>query len=148
MIIWLFGQPCSGKTTLAHNLQNWTKIEDSTIHVIDGDEFREVFVNKDYGRVGREKNIERACIVAKYMETCGQLVVCSFVTPYASMREHIREICGDVKFVYLTYSGERGRESFHVEDFEEPKEGEALFLDTSQLPKSECVKHIVNYISQ
>ena len=148
MIIWLFGQPCCGKTTLARAIQNWTMVENTPIHVIDGDEFRDVFQNKDYGRLGREKNIERASIVARYMESCGQLVICSFVTPYESMRESIRQICGDsVKFVYLKYKGERGRESYHVEDFEEPQMYDTLYLDTSELTKNECVKHILNYIN-
>jgi adenylylsulfate kinase-like enzyme len=148
MIIWLFGQPCSGKTTLAHNIQNWTKIDLTPIHLIDGDEFREVFTNKDYGRTGREKNIERASIVAKYMESCGQVVICSFVTPYKSMRDTIKEVCGGVKFIYLKYDGMRGREGYHVADFEEPNDTEALCLDTSQLSKTECVKHILNYINE
>ena len=104
MIVWLIGQPCSGKTTLARNIQNLTQTLDAPIHVIDGDDFRDVFANKDYGRQGREKNIERASIVAKYMEYCGQMVLCSFVTPYESMREKIKEICGEVKFVYQNIS--------------------------------------------
>lgn len=148
MIVWLFGQPCSGKTTLARNIQNWTQTRDLPIHIIDGDDFREVFVNKDYGREGREKNVERAAVVAKYMESCGQVVFCSFVTPYCSMRDKIKEICGDVKFVYLKYSGERGRESYHVSDFEEPTDSEALCLDTTQLSKNECIRLILNHINQ
>jgi len=149
MIIWILGQPCSGKTTLAHAIQNLTFVEQTPIHVVDGDEFREVFLNKDYGRSGREKNIERAAVVARYMESCGQLVICSFVTPYESMRDTIRQICGDsVKFVYLKYQGERGRESYHVEDFEEPKLHETLQIDTSQIAKNECVKQILTFINQ
>lgn len=148
MIVWLIGQPCSGKTTLARHIQNLTQNVSSPLHVIDGDDFRDVFANKDYGRSGREKNIERAAIVAKYMESCGQLVFCSFVTPYQSMREKIKEICEGVKFVYLKYKGERGRESYHVEDFEEPSESEALWIDTTQLSKNECVRLILNYINE
>ena len=147
MIVWLIGQPCSGKTTIARAIQNWIKVEDTPIHIIDGDEFRDVFQNKDYGREGREKNIEMASIVAKYMESCGQLVLCSFVTPYKSMRDKIKEICGEVLFVYLTYDEQRGRESYHVTDFEEPLDSEALFLNTSQLSKTECVKLFMNYIN-
>jgi hypothetical protein len=44
--------------------------------------------------------------------------------------------------VYLTYSGERGRENFHVKDFEAPDEKDVLSLDTSELSIEECIKQI------
>ena len=43
MIIVLFGQPHSGKSTLAK--------EFSTYRNIDGDRLRELFTNKDYSKV-------------------------------------------------------------------------------------------------
>ena len=44
MILVLFGQPNSGKTTLADEIM---KIRYTAIH-IDGDKLREIFVNKDF----------------------------------------------------------------------------------------------------
>jgi hypothetical protein len=44
--------------------------------------------------------------------------------------------------VYLTYSGERGRENFHVKDFDTPDEEDVLCLDTSKLSIEECVNAI------
>ena len=66
MIIWLYGQPCSGKTTIAQALKNDKSIAPRP-HLIDGDEFRDIFQNKVYGREGRLENIRKAIIVAKYM---------------------------------------------------------------------------------
>lgn len=140
MIIWLFGQPCSGKTTLAHELKDIVKRP----HLIDGDVFREIFKNKIYGREGRIENIRKATIVARYMENCGFNVICSFVTPYKSMRDEIFESCKDLKFIYLDYQGERGRESFHVEDFDIPsdKDENFLHLRTSDLTINDCISKI------
>lgn len=147
MIIWLFGQPCSGKTTIAHALKEERIISNRT-HLIDGDSFREVFQNKHYGREGRLKNIERASIVAKYIESMGFTVICSFVTPYKCMRDGIRDICVDVKFIYLEYKGQRGREGFHVEDFDIPKHGDENFLhlSTSDLNINDCIIKIKSYL--
>ena len=49
MIIVLFGQPASGKTTLAEKVQRELFIkENASYPIIDGDEIREIFKNKDY----------------------------------------------------------------------------------------------------
>lgn len=140
MIIWLFGQPCSGKTTIANELKDIVKRP----HLVDGDVFREIFQNKAYGREGRIENIRKATIVARYMENCGFTVICSFVTPYKSMRDEIIGSCKDLKFIYLDYQGERGRESFHVEDFDIPNEKEENFLHlrTSDLTIDDCISKI------
>ena len=49
MIYVLYGQPGSGKTTLGKLLAK----RDDTPFIIDGDEFRSMFTNKNYGREGR-----------------------------------------------------------------------------------------------
>lgn len=142
MIIWLFGQPHSGKTTIARELFSGIYNSDTIAH-LDGDEFREIFPNKDYSRQGRQENVKRAGIVAHYLEHCGKIVVASFVTPYRSMRYDLKQICGEnIKFVYLTYDGDRGRESFHVADFEPPIEGDETFLHlhTSEMSLQDCIK--------
>ena len=54
MIYVLYGQPASGKTTLGKMLaEHW-----ETPFVIDGDEFRKIIPNNNYGRDGREENIK------------------------------------------------------------------------------------------
>lgn len=147
MIIWLFGQPCSGKTTIAKALKDDRKIAPRP-HLIDGDDFREIFQNKVYGREGRLENIRKAMIVARYMEHCGFTVICSFVTPYKVMRDEIKGLCKDVKFIYLDYIGARGRESFHVEDFEIPNEKDENFLSlrTSDLTLNDCIFKIKSIV--
>lgn len=147
MIIWLYGQPCSGKTTIAQALKDNNNIAPRP-HLIDGDEFREIFQNKIYGREGRLENIRKAMIVAKYMEHCGFTVICSFVTPYKIMRDEIKDLCKDVKFIYLDYVGTRGRESFHVDDFEIPSENDEIFLylNTSDLTLDDCISKIKSIV--
>ena len=66
MIYWFTGQPASGKTTLVNNLLTHFGKE-STI-IIDGDDLRDIFQNKDYSEVGRRKNIERAQDIAQFFD--------------------------------------------------------------------------------
>lgn len=134
MIIVLFGQPHSGKSTLAAELD---------FHNIDGDRLRELFSNKDYSREGRIKNLNRASDIAHYINSVEDSVVLSLVYPYKEARDYLRSLTSDVLWVYLTYSGERGRENFHVKDFEAPNEEDVLSLDTSKLSIQECINSIL-----
>ena len=68
MIYLLYGQPASGKTTLGKLLAEQV----NTPFIIDGDEFREMFTNKNYGREGREENIRNANAVATYLNKKGE----------------------------------------------------------------------------
>jgi len=140
MILALFGQPGSGKTTLAKQFP--------TFKNIDGDELRELFNNKDYSREGRIRNLNRASDIAYYLHRHGNNIVLSLVYPYKEARDYLRSLDPEVKFVYLDYELDRGRERFHVEDFEYPDEDEALHLNTEWIAEEECIKQIYEYVGQ
>jgi adenylylsulfate kinase-like enzyme len=137
MIIVLFGQPHSGKSTLAAKLD---------AHNIDGDKLRELFSNKDYSREGRIKNLNRASDIAHYLNGIGEPVVLSLVYPYKEARDYLRSLTSDVKFVHLTYELDRGREQYHVSDFEYPKDEDVLNLNTEWLEVEECINQIKLYV--
>ena len=136
-MIYLFtGQPGSGKTTLAKKLQyflqtdkkNWRK---SVFH-IDGDQLRELFPNTDYSKEGRYKNITKAFDIAKYLDSCGNDVVISLVSPYRELREKLKSEC-KVTEVYCHTKKMRGREDKFALDYEPPIEY-FVDLDTSDNP--------------
>lgn len=139
MIIALFGQPHCGKSTLANELKG---------HNIDGDKLRELFKNKNFTREGRIQNLNRASDIAHYLNSDGTDVVLSLVYPYKEAREYLNSIADNVAWVYLTYEGERGRENFHVGDFEAPENEEVLHLDTSKLTIEECTLKIQQYVGE
>ena len=93
---WLFGLPCSGKTTLAKGL-----IGPKTVH-LDGDYLRDT-LNSDLGfsKSDRTENLRRAAGVARALNDQGFDVVSSFITPYRSQRELIAEAVEHVSFVYV-----------------------------------------------
>ena len=92
MIYWLTGQPGAGKTTLA----GWIMASFPNKSMsIDGDDIREIFINKDYSEVGRRKNIEKAQTLAKFLHHKGFTVVVSLVSPYRDQREEFKSDLGD-----------------------------------------------------
>lgn len=134
-MIYLFtGQPGSGKTTLAKKLQFWLQTDKKnwrkSVFHIDGDQLRELFPNKDYSKEGREKNIQKAFDIAKYLDSSGNDVVISLVSPYIKMREQLKKDC-NVKEVYCHTKKIRGRENFFALDYEPPIEF-FVDLDTSE----------------
>jgi len=143
MILVLFGQPHSGKSTIANHILAHT----TTFKNIDGDKLRELFANKDYSKEGRIKNLNRASDIAHYINGTGGNVILSLVYPYKEAREYLNSLTEDVYWIYLTYDGERGRENFHVKDFEEPIGEKVLQLNTSSLSLSTCADLINTYIN-
>ena len=137
MIVVLFGQPASGKTTLAK------KLIAEGFHHIDGDELRELFANKDYSREGRIKNLNRASDIARYLHHKGHNVVLSLVYPYEEAREYLSKLTKGVRWIYLIYQEDRGRDQFKVEDFEIPHMNDIdLIINTSHTSIKDSVDQI------
>jgi len=143
MIIWLTGQPGSGKTTLAKEIMlsgplcQW--------YHVDGDDIRELFDNKDYSEQGRRKNIELGQQLAQYLHSKGKKVVVSLVSPYKDQRDRFKEKIGDDLFEVYLYTNEiRGRENYFVKEYEPPTE-KYLRLDTTNDTVEESVKKVLDY---
>ena len=133
-MIYLFtGQPGSGKTTLAKKLQFWLQTDKQnwrkSVFHIDGDQLRELFPNTDYSKEGRERNIQKAFDIAKYLDDCGSDVVISLVSPYIELREKFKSEC-KVQEIYCHTKKIRGREDFFALDYEKPIQF-FIDLDTS-----------------
>jgi adenylylsulfate kinase len=143
MIIWLTGQPGSGKSTIANEL-----VSDSagTFINIDGDNLREIFQNKDYSEVGRRKNIELAQHIAEFLHRKGFHPVVSLVSPYKDQRDKFKDKMGkDILEVYVHTTQIRGRENYFVKEYEEPSEN-YLSLCTDDITPEECVSYILTRI--
>lgn len=141
MITVLFGQPHCGKSTLANAIK-----QEKNVEIIDGDQLRDIFQNKDYSREGRIKNLNRASDIAHYLNsTTDKDIILALVYPYREAREYLNSLSNEVKWVYLVYEVDRGREKFHVSDFDYPTEDEALYLNTEWLEIEKCVEAIKRY---
>jgi len=150
MIYLLYGQPGSGKTSLGKLLAEYL----DTPFVIDGDEFREMFTNKNYGKEGREENIRNANAVATYLNKKSKdgnwkavyisdeentwkshpvnketHVVMCLVNPYDHLRKELKNNNqNEVAEIYL-FSSRELRKEYHVKNFEKGDADYALNTD-------------------
>jgi hypothetical protein len=139
MIFLLYGQPASGMTTLGNLLADHLE----TPFIIDGDEFREMFKNADFGFRGRKKNIRAANTVATYLNKKGKdegweaiyvdldnvrkshpanketHVIMCLVNPYKQFREELKQDNEGEVIEILLKSNRELRKEYHVEGFEE-----------------------------
>ena len=146
MIYWFTGQPGSGKTVLANLLK-----EKYLPHAyrIDGDEMRELFTNKDYSIKGRITNVDAAQKIAHYLHNQGKDVIVSLVSPYLDQREEFKDIMEwQLQEIFVHYNIaeiRRGREEYHVMDFQKPI-FDYLDVDTTLETPEESLNIIVKKI--
>jgi adenylylsulfate kinase len=140
MIINLTGQAGAGKSTIARELY---KILHNSI-IIDGDELREIFVNKDYSEDGRRKNITNAYNIARFLEAKGFTPIIALISPYEDLREDLKST-SEVKEIYIHTTQIRGRENYFAQNYSSPKSN---FLDLStDGDLQECIEKIIGYLN-
>jgi len=148
-IIWLTGQPGSGKSELGRMLYNKYVSSFPTV-LIDGDDLREKTGNFDYTKEGRYKNVTNAQLLARYLYKSGYVVIVALVAPYRDIRDVLKKEIGGLRYheVYLHYQDViRGKEEYHVLDYEPPLD-KFLSLDTTTDTPKESLKKIVNYVKE
>ena len=152
-IYWLTGQPAHGKTVLGKKLvellrtekRNWRK----QVFHLDGDDLRELTINKDYSEQGRINNIRNAQMIAEYLHKNGCDVVVSLVAPYRWLREEFKERIGLDNFqeFYVHTTQPRERDHFKVEGYEAPEEN-FMDVDTTKDNPNQSFNKIVNYLTE
>ena len=144
MIYWFTGQPCAGKTTLAKMLEK--HIVDN-VYMIDGDDMRELFSNKDYSIKGRVENVGTAQRIAHYLHNQGQDVIVSLVSPYIDQREDFKNLLDDnIMEFYVHTPEERERDHFKSSAYIAPKEN-FVDIDTTIDTPEQSLKKILKAIN-
>ena len=165
-VLWMTGLSGSGKSTIAHRLERELLMSGHRVYVLDGDTLRNG-LNKDLGFSddARRENLRRAGEVAKVMLEAGIIVIASFISPFRSDREKLREICGkDFYEVYVEASLEdceqrdpkglykRARAGLIPQftgvssPYEHPENPE-LQLNTSVYSLDDCVQQSMRFIA-
>jgi len=158
--IWLFGLPCSGKTTISKELIDRVK---KPVELLDGDEIRENLSNLGFNRQDRINNIKRIRWVCNLLNRNGINVIVSVITPYEEMRvenkKSIENYVGvwvkssletcikrDVKGLYKkALNGEITNMTGIQDPFDDPKEFD-IICDTEIFNVKECVDMITLYL--
>lgn len=102
-VLWLFGLPSSGKTTLARALSAHLSTAERQAVLLDGDELRDgICSDLGFSDADRSENLRRAAHMARLLAEQGHVVICAFVTPKEHHREIVRQILGEaVKLIHI-----------------------------------------------
>lgn len=102
-VIWLYGRPCSGKTSISNYMAGSLQAAGMPVITLDGDELRQT-INRDLGFSAEDRceNIRRAAELALLFALKDYFVICSFITPGRELREMIRQILQPVR-LHLVY---------------------------------------------
>jgi len=152
MIYWFTGQPGAGKTVQGNKLKEFLQTEKRNwrkdVFHIDGDNLRELTLNKDYTEKGRIENIKNAQLLAYFLQANGCDVVVSLVSPYRKMREEFKTICGEkIVEIYVHTNRKRNREQFKVDGYESP-EINFFDLDTTSENPIQSFTKLIHHLKQ
>jgi adenylyl-sulfate kinase len=92
-VVWFYGLPCSGKTTLACALRDALEKQGHRICMLDGDVLR-TGLNSDLGFSDSDRceNLRRAAHVTSLVVDLGLIVIAAFVTPAKHHRTLVRKV--------------------------------------------------------
>ena len=142
MIYWFTGQPCAGKTTLAKKLH---RIKPNAF-MIDGDDLRDLTINKDYSINGRVNNVNTAQKIAHYLHNQGKDVIVALVAPYIDQREDFKAVLGNnIKEIYVHTTEKRERDHFKAIAYTPPL-ANFVDIDTLHDTPEESFKKILDAI--
>jgi adenylyl-sulfate kinase len=160
--LWLTGLPCSGKSTLAKEIEGIFLERGMSVEVLDGDEVRRN-LTKDLGfsREDRENNIRRIGYVSKLLSRNGVVTIVAAIAPYQSIRDEVRESIGrryievyleapveelikrDVKGMYKKALAGEIKNFTGIDDPYEPPEKPEVHVKTAEETVEESTNKIV-----
>ncbi|MBN2107280.1 MAG: adenylyl-sulfate kinase [Deltaproteobacteria bacterium] len=162
-VLWFTGLSGSGKSTVAHEVENKLHGLGCHTYVLDGDNVRHG-LNADLGFSAddRQENIRRLAELVKLFADAGVIVLSAFISPYRADRERARNLLpeGDFFEIYCRCGIETCEErdpkglykkarAGEIADFtgisapyEEPDMPE-IVIDTDRYPVEDCADQII-----
>lgn len=100
VLVWLTGLPSSGKSTIAYTVEHALVERGHMAYVLDGDNIRHG-LNKNLGfsAEDRAENIRRIGEVGNLFTDAGLITLSSFVSPYRSDRDAVRQLMDEGDFI-------------------------------------------------
>ncbi|MDC3366837.1 adenylyl-sulfate kinase [Flavobacteriaceae bacterium] len=165
-LIWFTGLSGSGKSTVSDALEKILFEKGFSTYILDGDNIRfGLCKGLGFSLDDRTENIRRVAEVSNLMLDAGLIVIASFISPYKSQRDLVREIVGEENFleVYVStpveecekrdvkglYKKARNGEIVNftgVSSVYEPPEKPYFIIDTTDKSIKESIHLIYNQI--
>jgi adenylylsulfate kinase len=102
IILWFTGLPCSGKSTIAHGVEEQLFHREIRSFVLDGDNVRHgLSSNLGFSDEDRKENIRRIGEIAKIMMEAGIITITAFISPFSSERKKVRNLIAKGDFVEI-----------------------------------------------
>lgn len=165
-VLWLTGISGAGKSTIAKALEKKLWEEGKQTVLLDGDQVRHG-LNGDLGfsPKDRTENIRRVGEVSRLFFEHGNIVICTFVSPYKQDRDRVRSLVPEGRFkeIHITCSSETAQKRDPKGLYEKAKKGEIkgltgydgkfetsenfdLTINTEEVSVEQAVQSILNLI--
>ncbi len=100
-VIWFTGLSGSGKTTIAHVVEEKLLDAGVPVEILDGDVVREnLSKGLGFSKEDRDTNIRRIGFVAHLLQRNGVFVITAAISPYRAIRQEARDMIKDFVEVY------------------------------------------------
>ena len=165
-VLWFTGLSGSGKSTLANALEKRLHELGYHTYLLDGDNVRHG-LNRDLGfqEEDRAENIRRVGEVSKLMLDAGLIVLVSFISPFKSERQQVRELMNPGEFFEvfvdtpIEVCEERDPKGLYklaregklpnftgISSPYEPPDNPELILNTHQMSQEENLKQLLSVL--
>lgn len=166
VVLWLTGLSGSGKSTLASELEKQLFFKKKLTYVLDGDNVRHG-LNSDlsFDEKSRIENIRRVGETAKLFSDAGIITIISFISPYISERDKVRDKMKNGEFIeiYVKCSIEKCEERDVKGLYKKAREGKIenftgivspyeaplnpeIIVDTENESIEKCIDKILEYL--
>lgn len=166
-LLWLTGISGAGKSTIAKEVEKRLWDSGKQTMVLDGDQVRHG-LNGDLGfsPADRAENIRRIGHTARLFFEHGNIVICTFVSPYREDRDTVKSLFpeGDFKEIHITCDPKTAQERDPKGLYKKAEKGEikgltgydadheapndpTLVINTDECTVEEAVEEILNLIS-
>ena len=166
-LLWFTGLSGSGKSSIANILEKKLQAMGRHTITLDGDNVRHG-LNRDLGftKADRVENIRRVGETSKLMVEAGLICIASFISPFASEREMVRNLMGDGEFIEVfvdtplevceqrdvkgLYAKARAGELPNFTGISSPyesPENPEIRIDTTDMSAEDAADSIIDYLS-
>jgi adenylylsulfate kinase len=168
VVLWFTGLPCSGKSTIAHAVEEKLHQMGCRTFVLDGDNVRHGLCSDlGFSPEDRAENIRRIGELVKLFLDAGIITLTAFVSPFRADRNRVRsllkegdfieiyckcpvEVCEqrDVKGYYKKARAGKIQDYTGVSSPYEEPESLDLVLETGKCTINNCIEKVLNFLAQ
>ncbi len=168
MVLWFTGLSGSGKSTIAHAVEERLYSMGRLTYVFDGDNVRQGLCRDlSFSSEGRAENLRRVAEMIRLFLDAGIICLTAFISPLRADREKVRQLVNtgsffeiyvrcpldvceqrDIKGLYKLARAGKIKEYTGVSSpYEEPDRAD-LVLESDRLSLAECVQQVVDFVGR